>query len=109
VTALHVGERAASNGIRRRIRANRYAQKRNEKAVLDDAVKLARRYGHDRIRTAVHTDVAPDAAILEEAGKIGADLIVIGASRRVGDHLFLGQTVASTLKNWKGAVVLVVS
>jgi nucleotide-binding universal stress UspA family protein len=109
VTALHVGERPASNGIRRRMRANRYAQKRNEKAVLDDAVKLARRYGHDRIRTAVHTDVAPDVAILEEAGKAGVDLIVIGASRRVGDHLFLGQTVACTLKNWKGAVVLVVS
>jgi nucleotide-binding universal stress UspA family protein len=109
VTALHVGERPASNGARRGMRANRYAQKRNQKAVLDDAVKLARRYGHDRIKTAVHTDVAPDAAILEEAEKSGADLIVIGASRRVGDHLFLGQTVACTLKNWKGAVVLVVS
>jgi hypothetical protein len=40
---------------------------------------------------------------------VGANLIVIGASRRVGDHLFLGQTVASTLKDWKGAIVLVVS
>jgi Kef-type K+ transport system membrane component KefB/nucleotide-binding universal stress UspA family protein len=107
VTALHVGERPASNGSRRR--ANKQAQKRNQKAVLDDAVKLARRYGHERIKTAVHTDIAPDAAILEEAEKSGANLIVIGASRRVGDHLFLGQTVACTLKNWKGAVVLVVS
>lgn len=107
VTALHVGERPASNGARRR--ANKQAQKRNQKAVLDDAVKLARRYGHERIKTAVHTDIAPDAAILEEAEKSGANLIVIGASRRVGDHLFLGQTVACTLKNWKGAVVLVVS
>ena len=72
-------------------------------------MKLARRYGHDRIQTAIHTDVSPDEAILEEAGKVGADLIVIGANRRVGDHLFLGQTVACTLKSWKGAIVLVVS
>jgi Kef-type K+ transport system membrane component KefB/nucleotide-binding universal stress UspA family protein len=109
VTALHVGERPASNGGKRRNRANRSARKRNEQAVLDDAMKLARRYGYEHIKTAVHTDVAPDEAILEEAGKIGANLIVIGANRRVGDHLFLGQTVACTLKNWGGAIVLVVS
>lgn len=109
VTALHVGERPASNGAKRKTSGNKNAQARNQKAVLDDAAKLAKRYGHDRIGTAVHTDVAPDEAILEEAKRAGANLIVIGASRRVGDHLFLGQTVACTLKNWKGAVVLVVS
>jgi nucleotide-binding universal stress UspA family protein len=107
VMALHVGDRPASSGAKRKTRANKKAQQRNQKAVLDDAVKLAKRYGHDRIKTAVHTDVAPDEAILEEAKKAGANLIVIGASRRVGDHLFLGQTVACTLKNWKGAIVLV--
>ncbi|MGN6514299.1 MAG: cation:proton antiporter domain-containing protein [Rhizomicrobium sp.] len=109
ITALHVGERAAGNGAGRRGRASQTGQKRNQKAVLDDAMKLARRYGHDRIQTAIHTDVSPDEAILEEAEKVGADLIVIGANRRVGDHLFLGQTVACTLKSWKGAIVLVVS
>jgi Kef-type K+ transport system membrane component KefB/nucleotide-binding universal stress UspA family protein len=109
VTALHVGDRPASNGAKRRNRATKSARKRNEHAVIDDTMKLARRYGYERIKTAVHTDVAPDEAIIEEAGKIGANLIVIGASRRVGDHLFLGQTVACTLKNWDGAIVLVVS
>jgi Kef-type K+ transport system membrane component KefB/nucleotide-binding universal stress UspA family protein len=102
VTALHVGERAAGGGTRR-------GQRRNEKAVLDDTVKLARRYGHDRIRTSVHTEAAPEEAILAEARSMGVNLIVIGASRRVGEHLFLGQTVARTLKDWKGAIVLVVS
>ena len=106
VTALHVGERAPNNGAKRKRQGG---QKRNEKAVLDDTVKLAKRYGYDRIRTAVHTDVAPEEAIVAEAETVGANLIVIGASRRVGDHLFLGQTVACTLKNWKGAIVLVVS
>jgi nucleotide-binding universal stress UspA family protein len=109
VTALHVGDRPASNGAKRRNRSNRSAQKRNEKAVIDDATKLAKRYGHERIKTSIHTDIAPDEAILEEARKAGAHLIVIGASRRVGDHLFLGQTVACTLKGWDGAIVLVVS
>jgi len=108
VTALHVGERAASNGAKRK-RAGRGGQKRNQKAVLEDAAKLAKRYGYDRIKTAVHTDVAPEEAIVSEAETVGANLIVIGANRRVGDHLFLGQTVACTLKNWGGAIVLVVS
>ncbi|HSM94675.1 MAG TPA: cation:proton antiporter [Rhizomicrobium sp.] len=106
VTALHVGERAAGNGATRKRSGGR---KRNEKAVLEDTLKLARRYGYDRIRTAVHTEIAPEDAIVSEARGSGANLIVIGASRRVGDHLFLGQTVACTLKNWKGAIVLVVS
>jgi Kef-type K+ transport system membrane component KefB/nucleotide-binding universal stress UspA family protein len=109
VTALHVGERPASNGARRTNRSNKNAQERNQKAVLEDAVKLAKRYGHSALRTCVHTDVAPDEAILEEAKKAGVNLVVIGANRRVGDHLFLGQTVACTLKNWGGAIVLVVS
>jgi Kef-type K+ transport system membrane component KefB/nucleotide-binding universal stress UspA family protein len=106
VTALHVGGRTASDGVKRK---HRKGAQRSQQAVLEDAVKLARRYGYDRIQTSVHTDVAPEDAILEEAEKIGANLIVIGASRRVGEHLFLGQTVSRTLKNWRGAIVLVVS
>ena len=38
-----------------------------------------------------------------------ADMIVMGSARRVGDHLFLGQSAASIIKNWDGALVLVVS
>jgi Kef-type K+ transport system membrane component KefB/nucleotide-binding universal stress UspA family protein len=106
VTALHVAERAASDGARRRAGG---AGRRSAKAVLDDTLRLAQRYGHDRLRTSVHTETLPDEAILEEAARMKANLIVIGAARRVGDHLFAGQTVASILKSWKGAVVLVVS
>jgi Kef-type K+ transport system membrane component KefB/nucleotide-binding universal stress UspA family protein len=106
ITALHVAERAASNGAKR---GRSSGGRRNEKAVLEDATRLAKRYGYERIKTAVHVDMVPEEAILREAETGGANLIVIGASRRVGDHLFLGQTVACTLKNWKGAIVLVVS
>jgi nucleotide-binding universal stress UspA family protein len=107
VTALHVAERSASNGAKR----NRSSapSKRVERAVLEDATELAKRYGYDSIETAVHTDVAPDAAVLEEAKKAKADIIVIGASRRVGEELYLGQTVNCILQQWKGAVILVVT
>ena len=70
---------------------------------------LAKRYGHDAIKTAVHLEIAPDAAILQEAERSGASLIVIGASRRVGRPLSLGQTVTSVLQHWKGGIVLLVT
>jgi hypothetical protein len=33
-------------------------------------------------------------------------LIVIGASKRAGEALYLGQTAANVLAQWKGAIVL---
>ena len=82
---------------------------RNKKAVLRDATELGARYGFRAIDTASHTDVAPDDAILEEARRIEADLIVIGGARRIGDDLFLGETVANVLQEWTGAIILVIS
>jgi Kef-type K+ transport system membrane component KefB/nucleotide-binding universal stress UspA family protein len=106
VTALHVADSAASDGKRRR-RTQR--GERRESAVLDDVVRLAARYGHDEIGCAVHTDVAPAEAILEEAKRSKINLIVIGATRRSGERLYLGQTIATILDSWDGALVLVVS
>jgi len=105
VTALHVAERtpAAPRRAPRRVRSRR----RSEHALMDDISALAKRYGHLGIRTAVHVQEAPDAAILAEAKRSGADLIVIGAARRTGDTLYLGQTVANVLAQWTGAIVLV--
>ena len=73
---------------------------------MKDVSALAERYGHKDIETAVRTMDAPDAAILAEAERGGADLIVIGAAKRTGDALYLGQTVANVLAQWKGAIVL---
>ncbi len=106
IIALHVADRRASNGSKRKARLSR-GRRRTEKAVLDDIAALAKRYGYDRIERSVHTEVSPDDAIVKEAGKSGCDLIVIGTNKRVGDSLYLGQTVESVLKNWKGATVLV--
>ncbi len=105
VTALHVAQRTGTGERARRGSARR----RVEKAVLDDTAALGRRYGYDQIQIAVRTKVDPDDAIVAEAERIGADLIVIGTSRRIGDTFYLGQTIASVLAQWKGAIVLVVT
>jgi nucleotide-binding universal stress UspA family protein len=102
LTALHVAQREdISNGTRRD-----RARRRNERALLGDVVALAKRYGHENIRTAVETNQPPDVAILSEARRSGADLIVIGAERRTGNSLFFGQTVANVLAQWDGAIIL---
>ena len=67
---------------------------------------LTERYGHKGVEPAVRTGDPPDAATIAEAERIRADLIVIGASKRAGDALYLGQTVANVLAQWKGAIVL---
>ncbi len=109
ITALHVANRKAADDKKAtRARAGG-AGDRNKKAVLRDTTELGARYGFRAIETASHADIAPDDAILEEAGRIGADLIVIGATRRVGDDLFLGETVANVLQDWKGAIILVIA
>jgi Kef-type K+ transport system membrane component KefB/nucleotide-binding universal stress UspA family protein len=104
VTALHVAERAKSSGVGRRQRIR--SRREPEHALLEDISALARRYGHADVRTAVHVRDAPDAAILAEANRSGADMIVVGAARRTGQTLYLGQTVANVLAQWDGAILL---
>jgi len=109
ITALHVANRKpADDKNPAKARAGSPGD-RNKKAVLRDAAELGARYGFHSIGTASHTDVAPDEAILDEAKRIEADLIVIGAARRIGDDLFLGETVANVLQEWTGAIILVIA
>ncbi len=107
VTALHVAERANIPASRRSRRAR--SRRNPEWALLEDLSALARRYGHPEMRTAVHTRESPETAILDEATRIGADLIVVGAARRTGESLYLGQTVANVLARWDGAILLLAS
>jgi Kef-type K+ transport system membrane component KefB/nucleotide-binding universal stress UspA family protein len=109
ITALHVANRKAADE-KKAIRARAVsAGERAKKAVLRDTIELGARYGFPAIDTASHTDIAPDDAILAEAKRVGAQLIVIGATRRVGDDLFLGETVANVLQEWKGAIVVIIA
>jgi nucleotide-binding universal stress UspA family protein len=105
ITALHVANRRAADDNKPRSSAG----DRNKRAVLRDTIELGGRYGFREIQTASHTDIAPDEAILDEAGRIEADLVVLGATRRVGDDLFLGETVANVLQDWKGAIILIIA
>jgi Kef-type K+ transport system membrane component KefB/nucleotide-binding universal stress UspA family protein len=104
ITALHVAERLLAPT--RRTARSRVSRRRTERALMNDISSLAERYGHRDIEAAVRTKDAPDAAILAEAARVRADLIVIGAARRTGDTLYLGQTVANVLAQWKGAILL---
>lgn len=109
VTALYVAEASVSRtGVRGSERGVRKLR-RSETAILDDIAALAKRYGCERITTAVRTEIAPGAAIVEEARRRSCDLVVIGATRRVGAPLSLGQTVATVLQDWRGALLLVAS
>ncbi|HEX3430682.1 MAG TPA: cation:proton antiporter [Rhizomicrobium sp.] len=98
VTALRVAERLATR--------SQLGRRRAEKSLIKDLSTLAERYGHKNIATPIRTGEAPDAAILAEAERGRADMIVIGAAKRTGEALYLGQTVANVLGKWDGAIVL---
>src|SRR5215469_7833160 len=105
VTALYVtraGSPAKMSTSRRRL-----ALRRNERAVLKDIAALAERYDV-AMRNATRADMAPDAAILREAGR-GYDLAILGVSRRPGDMLFFGNTAASVLKRSPTSILFVAS
>src|SRR5215471_13701483 len=103
ITALYVAT-GASNGRKRRGFRARW----QEQAIMKDIVEMADR--HDVMaRTAVHSDVAPHAAILAEVNKHGHDRSVMGVSRRPGDKLFFGDTAAAVLENSPASIVFVAS
>jgi K+:H+ antiporter len=94
VTALYVTR--ANSGASRHTPSRRLAMRRNELAVLKEIAALAERYDVP-LRSTTRADMAPDEAILREAGR-GYDLTVLGVSRRRGDVLFFGNTAAAVLE-----------
>jgi nucleotide-binding universal stress UspA family protein len=108
VTIIHAARQSEGEDSMATARRGRH-QRKNMRAVVEDAIALAKRYNCREIRTAAHRGLAPDVAILKEAGRVRTDVIVIGANRRVGDALYLGETVQSVLRQWKGGIVLVAS
>ena len=61
------------------------------------------------VKTAVRSDVAPDAAILAQAKAGAHDLIIMGVQRRPGDKLFFGDTAAAVLEKSPGSIMFVAS
>jgi nucleotide-binding universal stress UspA family protein len=94
VTALYVTRENA--GTSRHSSSRRQIIRRDELAVLKDVAALAERYDVP-LRSSTRADMAPNTAILREAGR-GYDLVVLGVSRRPGDLLFFGNTAAAVLE-----------
>ncbi|MGN6771000.1 MAG: cation:proton antiporter domain-containing protein [Rhizobiaceae bacterium] len=99
VRALYVSPRARGTSRRASI------SHRREEAALKDIADLAERYGVD-IETAMHAQGAPADAIIREAAK-GAALVVMGVSQRSGDELFFGETATAVLSTCTTPLVLV--
>ena len=94
VTALYVTR--TNSSARRSSAPRRLVTRRDELAVLNDIAALSERYDVP-LRTSTRADMAPDEAILREAGR-GYDLVVLGVSRRSGEILFFGNTAAAVLE-----------
>jgi Kef-type K+ transport system membrane component KefB/nucleotide-binding universal stress UspA family protein len=106
ITALYVAGTGRSNGAPPRRRG--FQARQHEQAIVKDIVAMADQYDL-KIRTAVHSDVAPDQAILAETEDAAHDLIVMGVGRRPGDKLFFGDTAAAVLERAPASVVFVAS
>jgi Kef-type K+ transport system membrane component KefB/nucleotide-binding universal stress UspA family protein len=102
VTALYVTNRTSKT--RRRPRPLRLRDQVS--AVTEQLEKMAQRYGVT-LKTEVRRDMMPEEAILTEARHIKYDLLIIGASRRPGQKLFLGETAAAVLQHAPGPLLFV--
>jgi nucleotide-binding universal stress UspA family protein len=111
MTALYVANTGAKTGTKTGTKTRRRAgprERRHEQAILKEIVQMADRYDVT-VKTAVRSDVAPDAAILAQAKAGGHDLIVMGVQRRPGDKLFFGDTAAAVLEKSPGSVLFLSS
>ncbi len=78
-----------------------------EESVLRDMVELGERYDVD-VRTRISPRSGAAQAIVREAGR-NFSMIVMGASARPGEELFLGNTAGDVLRDWKGPTLLLAS
>ena len=104
VTALYVTRASASPATSP---PRRLVMRRNESGALKDIAALAERYDVP-LRNTTRADMAPDQAILREAGR-GYDLVVLGVSRRPGDVLFFGNTAVAVLERPPTSILFVAS
>jgi nucleotide-binding universal stress UspA family protein len=80
----------------------------HEQAALKELVTWAERYD-TQARIAVHTDMAPQAAILREIKQRHYDLVVMGVNRRPGEALFFGNVAGAVIEDAEASVLLLSS
>jgi nucleotide-binding universal stress UspA family protein len=103
MTALYVAK-AAGSGVR--LWRGNYAL-RQARAILNEVVEMGARY-EVPINSRLRADSAAPEAILAQAKQTHFDLLIIGASRRPGDKLFLGDTAAMVLDRAPTSVLFLV-
>jgi Kef-type K+ transport system membrane component KefB/nucleotide-binding universal stress UspA family protein len=104
ITAIHASS-PVSDKTRSRQRGP--AMRTHEEQILQDVVALARRYGIT-IETAVRAGASAETAIID-AARESTGLIVMGANRRAGSPLYLGEVATSVLQGSEASVVLLTS
>ncbi len=102
IVAIHVSSPADGKTRSRRPAGEARA---HADGVLQDVVALARPFGAE-IETSVRTGMAPAEAIIAAASD-HRDLIVMGADRRAGSPLYLGEVAAAVLQGSKASVAFV--
>jgi Kef-type K+ transport system membrane component KefB/nucleotide-binding universal stress UspA family protein len=80
----------------------------HEQAALKALVTWAERYDTEA-RVAVHTDMAPQDAILREIKQHHFDLVVMGVNRRPGEALFFGNVAGAVIEDAEASVLLLSS
>ncbi|HEY4862153.1 MAG TPA: cation:proton antiporter [Xanthobacteraceae bacterium] len=98
LTVLHIANTGATT---QRIWRGFYAGEQ-ARAVIGEVAEMGQRHGV-RMNTVVHTDIAPDAAILAHAKNV--DLLIMGVSRRPGDKLFFGDTATAVFQHAPGSIL----
>lgn len=80
----------------------------HEQAALKELVTWAERYD-TQARVAVHTEMAPQEAILREIKQHHYDLVVMGVNRRPGEALFFGNVAGAVIEDAEASVLLLSS
>ncbi|HEY1961319.1 MAG TPA: cation:proton antiporter [Rhizomicrobium sp.] len=81
--------------------------RRSQEAVLRDIAQLGARYELTVKTQITRRELTETHTVRQAAGR--QSLIVMGVNRRPGDVLFFGNTAATLMRRWKGAILFVAS
>ncbi|HLJ20321.1 MAG TPA: cation:proton antiporter [Stellaceae bacterium] len=102
VTAIHASTPVPDQA---RNRQRGPAMRAHEEQILQDVTTLAQLY-EVAVETKVRAGISPEQAIMD-AARANGDLIVMGANRRTGSPLYLGEVATAVLQGSKASVALV--
>ena len=74
--------------------------------ILKEATTMAQRYELG-VTTRTHANAAPERAIIQEIDSIGAEMVVMGVDRLIGDVLDFGSVATAVLAQSSAPVLLV--